>query len=81
VHGRAAIVAAWLGDKDAPGTYQAQYAPLAIDGDLAVATGRSRYLNSSGAVEREFHNCFVMRFDERGQCSEFTEWFMQTPAR
>jgi SnoaL-like domain len=79
VRGRAEIVKAWLDDKDKPGTYQAHYEPLAIDGDLAIATGRSRYFDSSGALKREFHNCFVMHFDERGQCTSFTEWFMQTP--
>jgi hypothetical protein len=45
-----------------------------------VATGWSRYLDISGAIEREYHNCLVMRFDERDQCSAFTEWFMQGPA-
>jgi len=81
VRGRAAIVGAWLRDKDAPGTFQAEYEPLAIDGDVVVATGLTRYLGSSGAVEREYYNCFVMRFDEQGRCTSFTEWFMQTPGR
>jgi hypothetical protein len=44
-----------------------------------VATGRSRYFDQDGAVEREYHNCFVMRFDGEGRCAEFTEWFMQQP--
>src|SRR5688572_22335472 len=77
VRGRRAIVDAWLGDKDAPGTYSAEYAPLAVDGDLAIATGKSMYVNAEGAVEREYYNCFVMRFDDAGRCREFTEWFMQ----
>jgi hypothetical protein len=53
--------------------------PLTVDGDLAVATGRSRYFASDGSVERKYHNCFVMRFDGDGRCADFTEWFMQQP--
>jgi hypothetical protein len=30
-------------------------------------------------VEREYHNCFVMRSDDDGRCADFTEWFMQQP--
>jgi ketosteroid isomerase-like protein len=82
VSGRAAIVEAWLADKDKPGTYKAAYAPIAVDGDVAVATGQSQYFDkASGALQKEFHNCFVMRFDSEGRCREFTELFMQTPQR
>ena len=79
LRGRAAIVAGWLEHQDAPGSYAASFEPLAIDGDLAVATGRTQYFSSTGAVERDYYNCWVMRFDDRGQCSAFTEWFMQAP--
>jgi ketosteroid isomerase-like protein len=80
VQGREAIVAAWLDDRDAPGTYEGRYQPLAVDGDLAVGTGRSRYFAPDGSLEREYHNCFVMRFDGEGRCREFTEWFMKRPS-
>jgi ketosteroid isomerase-like protein len=81
VRGRAAVVKAWLDDKDAPGTYQAHYEPLAIDGDLAIATGTTRYFDAAGSLEREYYNCFVMHFDEQGRCRAFTEWFMKTPKK
>ena len=82
VTGRDAIVQAWLSDKDEPGTYKARYFPYAVDGDTAVATGQSQYFDkASGALVREFYNCFLMRFDNDGRCREFTEMFMQTPAR
>lgn len=77
--GRDAIVRAWTGDKDPPGTYEAEYAPIAVDGDVAVASGRSRYYKAGGALDREYDNVFVMRFDADGRCSAFTEWFMQRP--
>ena len=48
VVGRDAVVAAWLGDdtpgassRDAAGTFDASYAPVAVDGDVVVATGAS----------------------------------------
>jgi hypothetical protein len=30
-------------------------------------------------VVRVFDNCFVLRFDADGRCSEFTEWFIERP--
>jgi hypothetical protein len=51
-----------------------------VEGNVAVATGSSSYLASpGGAVEKVFDNCFVMRFDGDGRCSEFTEWYVQRP--
>ena len=38
VVGRDAIVADWTIDPDAAGSWEAEYRPLAIDGDVAVAT-------------------------------------------
>src|SRR3954451_2111168 len=70
--GRDAVVASWLGEpseagassRDEPGTYEASYAPVAVDGDTVVATGTSSYRDApDGPVVRIFHNCFVMHFD------------------
>jgi len=78
VVGRAAVVAAWLADPDAPGSWEADYEVLAIDGDTCVAHGRTRYLTDDrAAVDREFANVFVVRFDDDGRCREFTEWYMR----
>jgi hypothetical protein len=86
VVGRAAVVASWLGEssadgastRDEPGTYDAVYAPAAVEGDVVVATGTSRYRDSAdGPVTKVFHNCFVLRFDEDGRCREFTEYYVQ----
>jgi hypothetical protein len=35
---RDAIVSAWLGDRDMPGSWEASYAPLRIAGDSVIAT-------------------------------------------
>jgi ketosteroid isomerase-like protein len=86
--GRAAVVASWLGEggsdnastRDAPGTYEAAYSPVAVDGDTVVATGTSRYREvPDGPVVRIYDNCFVMRFDADGRCREFTEYYVRRP--
>jgi len=74
VIGRDAIAADWTSNPDAPGSWEAEYRPLAIDGDTAVATGESRYTNG-----RTYSNIFVCRFDRAGRCTEFREWFMEKP--
>jgi ketosteroid isomerase-like protein len=79
VRGREAIVEAWLEDPDAPGTFEADYATIAVDGDVAVATGTSTYRTEDGSVDRVYDNAFVMRFDGEGRCRAFTEWYMKRP--
>jgi hypothetical protein len=89
VRGRDAVVSSWLGEdepegastRDPEGTYDATYRVVALDGDVAVATGTSTYLTSPGGpIDKVFDNCFVMRFDAAGRCREFTEWYIQRPA-
>jgi hypothetical protein len=77
VNGRDAIVAAWLEDPDDPSQWDARYEPLAIDGEVHVATGWSRYFDDGGTLRDEYSNVFVCRFDDAGQCSEFMEWWMR----
>ena len=86
--GREAVVASWLGEahsdgastRDAPGTYAAQYEPVAVDGEIVVATGTSSYRERlEGPIVRVYHNCFVMRFDAEGRCQEFTEYYIRHP--
>ena len=86
--GRQAVVASWLGEsdsesastRDAPGTYTGQYEPIAVDGDVVVATGTSTYRERpDGPVVRVYDNCVVMRFDANGKCSEFTEYYLKRP--
>jgi ketosteroid isomerase-like protein len=79
VRGRDAIAADWLDERDEPGTFEASYAPVAVDGDVVVATGTSTYRASDGKPGRTYDNCFVMRFDDSGRCSSFTEWYMERP--
>ncbi len=54
--GRDAVVASWLAEdtdaqgstRDDEGTYDAHYAPIAVDGDVVVATGTTTYTRDSG---------------------------------
>jgi len=84
--GRDAVVASWLGEttaqevstRDAPGTYEAAYAPVAIEDDVVVAIGTSTYYTAPGGpVDATYDNCFLMRFDESGRCSDFTEYYVK----
>ena len=83
VRGRDAIVAAWTepvgteSGRDEPGTYDARYEPWLVDRDRAVAVGWSRYWTdaSRSTVHDVYDNCFLLRFDDRGRCRSFTEWF------
>ncbi|HEV8546052.1 MAG TPA: hypothetical protein VGQ64_07140, partial [Candidatus Limnocylindrales bacterium] len=67
--------------RDQPGTYDAHYEPFAVDGDRAVAVGWSRYWTDAtqATLDRIYHNVFLLRFDEDGRCSDFTELFMKGP--
>jgi hypothetical protein len=78
VVGREAIVAAWLKDPDATGTFEANYKPIAVDGNVAVVNGRSRYFKDSSRAEltKEWDNLFVIEFDGDGRCRSFREWWV-----
>jgi uncharacterized protein (TIGR02246 family) len=77
VRGRDAIVGSWLEDQDPPGSWQATYEPYAVDGERAVAVGRSHYAASVDEPERAYRNAFLMRFAADGRCAEFTEFYMR----
>jgi ketosteroid isomerase-like protein len=81
IQGRDAIVQSWIDERDEPGTYEGDYRALAVDGDVAIATGTSTYFaEPGGPVDRIYDNCYVMRFDSEGRCTEFTEWYMKRPS-
>ena len=80
VRGRDAIVASWLEHQDAPGSWTAEYSPWLVRDERAVAVGVSRYFAADRTtVESEYHNVFLLVFDEEGRCSEFAEIYMKRP--
>jgi ketosteroid isomerase-like protein len=78
-----AIVKDWVDNRDEAGTYDSHYEPYAVDGDRAVAVGWSRYYDDAAKskLSREFRNVYLLQFDAEGRCTDFTEFFMETPAR
>jgi ketosteroid isomerase-like protein len=74
VEGREAIVAAWLSERDEPGSWEAEYRPLLVADDQVVVVGDTRYVNG-----QDFANLFLLTFDDDGRCSTFVEWYMPQP--
>lgn len=74
--GRDAILAAWLDEPEEKGTYDAEYKVLAIDGDVHVAEGWSRYFEN-GEMSDEYLNIYICRFNDAGECTEFIEYWIQ----
>ncbi len=73
VTGAAEIAADWLREPDDPDSWEADYRPITVAGNVAVATGETRYDDG-----RTYSNVFVLRFVD-GRCAEFTEWYMEHP--
>ncbi len=73
VRGRDAVVADWLRSPDDPGSWDAEYHPVAVEGDTGVSIGESRYPHE----DKTYSNVFVVRFDGDGRCREFREWWVQ----
>ena len=77
LRGREAIVADWLKQPDSVDSWEAHYVPVAVEGNVGVAQGRTRYFEPDRSITRQFDNIFVLHFDDAGRCTRFTEWFMQ----
>ncbi|HEX6286951.1 MAG TPA: nuclear transport factor 2 family protein [Acidimicrobiia bacterium] len=77
VIGRDEVVSSWQDDPDDPDTWEAEYAPYAVDGDRAVAVGRTRYFAHDDEPERVYHNAFLLQFDDEGRCAEFAEFYVR----
>jgi len=83
INGRDAIVKHWLGElRDEPDAWQAEYRPLAVEGDVAVSIGESRYRDEGATdFDRVYSNIFACRFDSDGRCREFREWFIKRKSK
>jgi uncharacterized protein (TIGR02246 family) len=80
--GREAIVAEWMAERHlfTPGGYDGAYEPIAIDGSIVVAHGRTRFFDPVTREPRgEFDNVWVLRFAPDGRCREFHEWYAGRP--
>lgn len=77
VRGNHRIAASWLERRDDPASWEAAYAPYAVDGDKAVALGTTRYFATANHQERLYHNAFILAFDAEGRCTSFHEFYLQ----
>ena len=73
IRGRAAIVADWLDRRDEPGETSFTWEPLAVTDDVAIVQGETVYRTPP----RTYSNLWVIRLDETGRCTAFTEWWMK----
>ncbi|MGH8928188.1 MAG: nuclear transport factor 2 family protein [Acidimicrobiia bacterium] len=74
LRGADAIADDWLANQDEPGSWEASYRPLMVDGQRAITTGHSSYDNG-----RRYWNLWEVDFDDQGRCIRFVEWFMRQP--
>jgi uncharacterized protein (TIGR02246 family) len=71
--GRVGIVAGWLENKDDPGDWTFRSEVLAT-ADLAFVRGWTHYTDTDPPTD--YHNLWVVQFDDAGRCVDFTEWWM-----
>ncbi|KAA0960315.1 hypothetical protein FQ142_15940 [Microbacterium sp. ANT_H45B] len=72
--GRADIVAGWLEDLDDPDTWSFEWWIVREDAGFVVIEGRTKY-----PAERDYLNLWIVRLDDEGRATEFTEWYMPRP--
>ena len=70
--GREEIVREWIGRKDDPGTWAFQWEVLAVDGDLGVVRGVTRYQQPPS-----YENLWLIWLNEDGRAREFVEYWME----
>ena len=54
------------------------YEPYAVEGDRAVAVGRSDYYEN-GKLRTIFYNVWLLRFDDDRRCADFVEYWREHP--
>lgn len=74
--GRDAVVTSWLRHEDDPSLWEAHYEPYVVEGNRAVAVGRTHYQPIGQHPERTYHNAYLLEFGEHGRCSSFHEFWI-----
>ncbi len=73
--GHDAILAGWLDQKDAPGTWSFEFDLTAVDGDIAVVRGRTRYPTAT-EKSAQYDNLMVIHLTADGRARSFTDWWV-----
>lgn len=69
--GRETIVDGWLGRKDEEGEWRFSFEVLGVDGDLGFVKGVTTY------EDGDYSNLWLIRMADRGEASEFVEYWME----
>jgi hypothetical protein len=75
--GRDEIVRRWVENPDSPGSWSADYGPVAVYESTGVIRGTTTYFHPDGSVRTTYANVYVIEFDDDGLAREFTEFFME----
>lgn len=67
------IVKRWQEVEDQEDNWDFEWLPLVETDEVAVVTGKTRYLEPATS----YRNLFVIRFAEDGRCYDFTEWYIE----
>lgn len=73
--GHDAILAGWLGQQDEPGSWSFEHELVAVDGDVAVVRGRTRY-PAATTKHRRYDNLMVVELAPDGRARSFTDWWI-----
>lgn len=71
--GREAIISEWINRQDDFRNVCFRYEILAVTGNVGIMRGWTTYLRPP----REYSNIWLVHFNEQGQCTEFTEWWVE----
>ena len=78
VRGREAIVADWRKEPDPSGSWEANYVPVAVEGNVGVVQGRTAMIftgrHGRSRVQKQISRSTSMKLDA---ANVFTEWYMQ----
>ncbi|GAA1941790.1 hypothetical protein GCM10009775_36940 [Microbacterium aoyamense] len=70
-----AIVAHWLEEQDAPGTWTYEGGVAQESGNAALIHGVTSY--SDGPKSGVYDNTWLVRFDDDGRATEFQDWWFE----
>ncbi len=76
-NGREAIVSGWLRHRDEAGDHGFRHEVLGVDGNVGFVRGWTAY---PGQEPQSYSNLWVIRLEDEGRASEFTEWWMADSA-
>lgn len=78
-HGIETIVRNWIERGDSSLNVDGDLQVVAVDDDLAVIEGRTRYHDNRAGPNTEYANVWFVRLDDDGRAREFREIWVERP--